>query len=343
MPSFCRHNRLLQNCPICTREQAVEMRPVVSSGAPKVALPRPAGGAGRGNGGDRSTPSTGVRSRPAPSGARRSGTGVRVRRLERGADDGYRSPLVSGLRSSADAQRLAGDLAFASHRLTVLETRPPGLYAEVAGGSDVEERAWLAFLIAYLAPLEDGRDPFAAIAAARVSWASGELPELDGVATGPRTAHDPARGNETLRAYRAWAGRAGSQAAALRGEAGWSPERRFDRAFERLALPGMHRDARFELLVLLGRLGVSELRGRRLHLVGDNDATIAAKRALGIGDAMLLERRAAALAAACAVPLEALDLGFYNWGTGERVRLGLAADEQPDSELLGRCRAALGL
>ena len=35
VPSFCRHNRLIQNCPICSREQAIELRPVVSSSAPR--------------------------------------------------------------------------------------------------------------------------------------------------------------------------------------------------------------------------------------------------------------------------------------------------------------------
>ena len=46
--------------------------------------------------------------------------------------------------------------------------------------------------------------------------------------------------------------RAGSQAAAFTGETAWTPERRFARVFERMALPGLHRDARFDLLVTLG-------------------------------------------------------------------------------------------
>jgi hypothetical protein len=263
--------------------------------------------------------------------------------MARGEDDGYRTPLAPGLRSSADAERLADELAFAASRLSVLETRPPGLYAEVARPGDVEERAWLAFLIAYLSPLEDEADAFAEIEAVRTTWASGELPELEAVRTGPRTAHDPDRGDETVRAYRAWAERAGSQEAAFRGESSWTPERRFDRLFERLALPGLGRDARYELLVSLGRLGVFDMRGGRLQLVGDNEPTVAAKRALGIGDPMLLERRAADLAAACGVPVDALDLGFFNWGTGQRVYSGLSRDQQVDGALLEGCRAALGL
>jgi hypothetical protein len=323
MPSFCRHNRLIQNCPICSREQSIELRPVVSSRTPA---------------------SSGSSSRPA----RRSSTasprgGVRVRRLERGADDGYRSPLVPGLKSSADAERLAEELAFAVRRLDALASDPPGLYAEVAAGDgDLEERTWLAFLIAYLGPL-NGEQPFTAIEDARRPWASGEKPALDEVKTGPRTAHDDVRGTRTIDAYRAWAGRSGSQAAAFTGQAEWPAERRFARVFERLALPGFHRDARFDLLVTLGTLEVYELRAGALQFGGDNETTIAAKRVLGIGDPLLLERRAADLAGASGLPLAALDVGFYNWGRGERAALGLAGPAEPDSGALDAARAALEL
>jgi hypothetical protein len=216
------------------------------------------------------------------------------------------------------------------------------LYAEVAAGGDVEERTWLAFLISYLGPL-DGPEPFASIARVRTSWVSGELPELDGVEAGRRGAYDPERGTRTLEAYRAWAGRASGQQAAFEGEAVWPAERRFARVFERLALPGMHRDARYDLLVTLGRLGVYDLHGGTLQLGGDNDVTVAAKRALGIGDSLLLERRAAELAAAVEVDLEALDLALYNWGSGERTGLGIDAGEPVDEATLEAIRRALGL
>ena len=148
--------------------------------------------------------------RPARSASRRApssrGGGLKVRRMARAADDGYEHELLPGLRSSADVGRLADEMAFAAARLEELSTDPPGLYADVANASDVEEATWLAFLIAYLSPLE-GDDPWAGIAAARTSWASGELPMLEDVALGPRAAHDPARGASTLLAYRAWAER----------------------------------------------------------------------------------------------------------------------------------------
>lgn len=323
MPTFCRHNRLIHNCPICSREQSVELRPVLSSSSPRTAQPRPA--SKRGGSATRSA----------------SAHGLRVRKLTRGVEDGYHSSLLPGLRSSSDAERLADELAFAAARLAELEHAPRGLYAVVADASqDIEERTWLAFLIAYLGPLE-GQDPFAEIERTRTSWASGELPALDGVATGPRTAHDPTRRTQTLEAYRAWSIRAGSQADAFTGEDAWTSERRFERVFERIALPGLHREARFELLVLLGRLGVFDLNAGTLKFGGDNETTVAAKRALGIGDPLLLDRRAAELARACDVPLEALDLTLYNWGVGERVTAGASCE--PDADVLDRARSALSL
>jgi hypothetical protein len=208
---------------------------------------------------------------------------------------------------------------------------------------DVEERAWLAFLIAYLCPLERD-DPFAAVTAVRTTWTSGELPALNDVEMGPRTAHEPGRGAVTLEAYRAWAGRAGSQAQAFTGEQSWTAERRFARVFERLALPGLHRDARFDLLVTLGRLGVFELGAGSLELGGSDEVTVAAKRALGIGDSLLLERRAAELAGECGVELEALDLALYNWGRGGRATGGVGdLAELQHEPALATARAALGL
>lgn len=332
MPTFCRHNRLVQNCTICSKEQAVELRPIVTSSAPRTAQQRP------------TTP--GASRTRSGSPARGGGGGasrLTVRRVARGSDDGYRSPLLIGLKSSTDAARLAEELAFAVHRLERLEHDPPGLYREVAdAGAGEEERSWLAFLIAYLCPL-DGEEPFAEIERVRTTWASGELPSLEGVQGGPRTAHDPSRGTKTLEAYRAWAARAGSQAAAFTGDVAWPPERRFARAFERLALPGLHRDARFDLLVTLGRLGVYDARAASLALGGVNDATVGAKRAFGIGDPLLLERRASDLAGACGIPLEALDLGLHNWQRGERATLGLGEDSEPDPEAVAALTAALGL
>ena len=87
------------------------------------------------------------------------------------ADDGFRSPLVPGLKREDDARRLAEELGVAAGRLQQLGAAPPGLYAEAGSAPDAEEGLWLAFLIAYLGPLED-EDPFAGIAAARARGGS---------------------------------------------------------------------------------------------------------------------------------------------------------------------------
>src|SRR3954468_10373860 len=91
---FCRHNRLTQNCPICSRELDAELK--------AKAPPRPTRPRARGAG--------------SPAASRRS-PGVVTRRVARAADDGYRNPLVPGLRATADAERLAAALAWADDRL----------------------------------------------------------------------------------------------------------------------------------------------------------------------------------------------------------------------------------
>ena len=313
--TFCRHNRLTANCPICSQSDPALRSPVR----------RPASTV------------------PARAGGQAQRGGLRIRQAARQADDGYRSELVPGLKLSADAERLAAALARATGRLDVLERDPPGLYAEIAAEPDAEEALWLAFLVAYLSPAE-GDDPFASIRAVRTTWAGATLPELGAVTTGPRSAHDPQRGTQTLAAYRSWALRAGSQATAFAGEAQWTARRRFERVFERLALPGLHRAARFDLLVTLGRLGRQELRAGALQLTVEDAAVTAAKRVFGIGAPLLLERRAAGLAQAVDVPLEALDLALYNWGVTDehRATMGVSGAVANESTT-ARIRAALGL
>ena len=78
------------------------------------------------------------------------------------ADDGFRAPLVPGLKREDDARRLAEEIGVATGRLEQLALAPTGLYAEVASAPDAEEALWLAFLIAYLGPV-NGAHPFASI------------------------------------------------------------------------------------------------------------------------------------------------------------------------------------
>jgi hypothetical protein len=329
VPTFCRHNRFIERCPICSKTL-----PGLAPPAPKP----PAGGAARRRAG-------GARKR------RPRGVDLRVSREQRAEDDGYRSALVPGLRSSADAALLSEEISFASGRLLALGAAPPGIYAEIRSRAeeDLERATWMCFLTAYLSPLE-GEQPFLGIRAI-LSDAKGpaDVQSLEEIPLGPRTSHNPGRGSETLLAYRHWVEQAGggSQAKAFAGDPEWSPRRRFERLFERLALPGLARMGRYDLLVTLGRLGLYELRADSLHFTargpaGGDPTTVAAKRAFAIGDPLLLERRALALAEAIATPVETLDLALANWGAGERATLGFRADIH-DNHVLERAHEALEL
>jgi len=339
MPTFCRHNRFLERCPVCSKAL-----PGAAGASAAPGAKRRSGGATRNGGATRSG----------------AGRGLRIRREGRAEEDGYRSSLVPGIRAGEDARRLARELAFAAGRLLTLGAAPPGLYGEARALAELEElerATWMCFLIAYLAPLaDDDGDAFsgirAVLAQAPTLSADGPLPSLDGVALGPRSSHEQARGGETLAAYRQWiartGGERGEQAVAFLGDPGWTPARRFERLFERLALPGFNRAARYELLVVLGRLGLYQLRADSLHLTGaggvsgEDATTLAAKRVFGIGDPLLLDRRAAALAEAAEVPVEALDLALCNWAAEQRAAGGVDATSV-DGDALERAERALGL
>lgn len=319
MPKFCRHGTVIESCPICRVEIEIASR----SDAARVNRPRA------------------TRRPSAAVGARTPGRargGLTIRHESRAADDGYRSALAPGLRSTPDAQRLAEELGRASARLQLLATAPTGLYAVVAAEGDLEEASWLALLISFIGPLEGVEDPFAEISAARTTWRSGALPELSDVQLGPRTSHDAARGEETLLAYRRWAKRAGSQAAAFNADPAWTPQQRFERVFERLALPGLHRRARYDLLVTLGALERYPLRAPGLLLSEDDPVMRAAKRVFGIGDRLTLERRARDLATAVTVPVEALDPALDWWARSERIS---PDEDERDEDVVARALAAL--
>lgn len=319
MPTFCRHGRLQANCPICSKQD----EPAAPSRGP-------------------SRPARAVRSGTART--PKASSGVKVRRVERAPEDGYDNELVPGLRASADGARLADELAFSVARLDELAADPPGLYADVAAAPDPEEAAWLAFLIAYVSPGR-GDDPWLEIEGVRVPWATGETPALDGVTGGPRTAHDPARGPATPAAYRAWASRSGGQVAGLTGDAEWEPTRRFARTFERLTLPGLSRGAKYEFVVTLGVLGVLPLQAGNLAVGKDalDPVVSAAKRVLGIGDAINLERRASELARGAGVPFAALDLALFNFAAAEEDRATMGARVAADPDRRAAIARALGV
>jgi hypothetical protein len=339
LPTFCRHGRFLERCPICSK--------TLPGNAPESGGSRGAGRKRQPSGSARGAAGTARRGGP------RAG-GLRVSRQQRAVEDGYSSSLLPGVRASADAERLASEIAFAHGRLLALSLDPPDarlpdLYREVRelASGDVEQATWICFLTAYLCPLES-EQPFAGIRQALLSERD-ELDDLDDVPLGPRSSNVPARGAAaTLDAYRAWYRQAGSQLSAFTGDESWSAQRRFERLFERLALPGLSRAARYELLVLLGSLGVYELQAGSLQLAGSRvgaseDPTVtAAKRIFAIGDPLLLERRAATLAEALAVPIAALDLALANWTAERRATLGFEPDVA-DGATLELAREELGL
>ena len=97
---------------------------------------------------------------------------------------------------------------------------------------------------------------------------------------------------------------------------------------------------------MLGRLGMFELRADSLHLAARAaaaamPATLAAKRVFGIGDPLLLERRAGALAEAASVPVEALDLALSNWAAEVAPRSAFPLSD--DEAALQRASEALEL
>jgi hypothetical protein len=301
LPAFCRHNRFAHRCPICSREEEDQRRAA-----------RPAG-------------STAAGRRPAPATRKPGGSAPRTssvvtRKLARAEDDGYRNDLVPGIKATADAERLAAALAVAAGRLEF-----PGPHPEISdlAESDVEQAIWLAFLLALAGP--DRPEMQAAIAAVRPAWGE-DVPAGDLGAGAART----------VAAYRQWAERAGSQEAAVTGDPSWTPERRFARAYERLALPGFGRTERFEMLTSLGAALIADLEADALHVDASDRTTTAAKRALLAGEWMLLERRAAALAREAGVPLAALDRGLALWDSQLAI-------EPPEGEALERIRGALGV
>ena len=133
----------------------------------------------------------------------------------------------------------------------------------------------------------------------------------------------------TAAAYRAWVERAGSQEAAFTGEASWSPERRFGRVFERLALPGFTRAARYDLLTALGAAGLYPLEADSAALRrGRRDDARRQARCWSPATACCSSAARSDLADASELPIAALDRGLAVWGTpGEHV--DLTADPDP--------------
>ena len=313
MPTFCRHNRFIERCPICSK--------TLPGNEPAGGSPRRAGTAG---------------AKRAGTSPGRGATGLKVRREGRAAEDGYSNELVPGLRASADAIRLAAEIDFAAMRLAALALDPPGLYGELRGlaATDTEHATWGALISAYLAPTEDP-DPFASIRAVLAevpgpASLDGDIDALlDEADTGPRSSREPGRARG-----RCWPMRSGSAVPA--GEARRWPSRATAPGLRSGVSPGSSNDLHCPASTVRDAMnfsshwaawGSTSCRPTRCssEARARTRRRSAAKRVFGIGDPLLLERRAGALAAAAEVPLEALDLALANWAAPERATAGFPA------------------
>ncbi len=106
MPSFCRHNRLIQNCPICSRQEDVELNPnSCLERSPDEPAANPVVGTRAHGSGSRGRHTDAAEAAGAVSGCDACSAAPRM----------VITPgLAPGLRSSADAQRLAEAGAFAA-------------------------------------------------------------------------------------------------------------------------------------------------------------------------------------------------------------------------------------
>jgi hypothetical protein len=232
---------------------------------------------------------------------------------------------------------LAQELTLAEARLSALASDDAGPWGIVAAHAGNTAEAFVAALVVAVASPDETAGSLVTAAAAlaaleplladlddsgTIGGASAIAEILDAGPRGPR-AHDASGAALAVPAQLAQRS-AGSLAAGLHGESSWTPERRFARLFDRLALKGLPRAVRFDLLVALGRAGALDVRADGLHL-GNDQVTHAAKRLFAVADVPLLERRAAAIVEATDVSWDALELALWNIAGADATGSGAAA------------------
>ena len=249
---------------------------------------------------------------------------------------GWRSPLLPGVREEALARRLAQEIAVAEGLLLTLTIAPGEFWRRAATLADRDAGCRAMFFGAWLVGDASAGDP---LAAARDGVAGVSAPVPHGA-----LAAEPGAEQADI-SFERFVERGGGPHAALIGDPAWRAGRRFERVAERLSLPGLSRALRFRLLVLLGRLGLVEARAPSLLLAGANrwDRTAAtAVRIFAHDEPAELERRAALLADALAVPFDVLDLALWNLADAPRATLGESPGE-PAGAALERALDALSL
>ena len=284
VPLFCRHNRLTANCPICSRELAAE----------RAGAPRPPGPRARA-----------ARARPAaPAAPPRRRHQARRPRGRRRLPQPARPRPARDRRRRAPRRRARAGPTPGSSRPARTRRSPRSRCRRRRSGSRSCSRSSRPARTSCTRRSSPSRP----------GWASDEVPEHPR----RRPAH---RSPPTAPGPSAPARRP----TAFLGEPAWTPERRFGRVFERLALPGLRpRAPRYELLADARRRRPLDARGRRAApRRGDDATTLAAKRVLVSGDAMLLERRAARSrrgAAGCRSARSTAALAV--WGDGRDATAG---------------------
>jgi hypothetical protein len=340
MPSFCRHGRFVERCPICSKS-----------------LPgnEPGGGSSpRAKSSRKASASTGTVSH----GRRVRGAGVK--RASRGARRGRRLQLAADPRRARVGGRTApgrGDrvLERAPGRTGA---RPPGSLRRARAISPHRHRARELDLLDDRLPLA----PTGGSRPVRIDPRSADEPRPDpwrprdiGAPAGPEAYRwacaaptSPERGRRHARSptRSGSAGpAAGSQAAAFEGDAPGPRSGALSGCTNgsrcRASADGTLRTARHarpsRAVRAAGRLAAAD------GGAGDDLTTLAAKRVFGIGDPLLLERRAAGLwprRPRCR--LETLDVALANWAAPQRATLGFPQDSG-DSDAYARAGDALGL
>ena len=244
---------------------------------------------------DRPAPSRRPAAGRSASAARRGGAGrggLRVSRLERGEDDGYRSAIVPGVKSSADALRLAHELAFAAARLELLSLEsaralPGGRAEAVTSRSGPGWRSW--------SPTWPRANPRTRLRASGRSGPTGPPARCPRSTTSrpdpgaltsrpgggrPSRRTEPGPSAPAASRPRSPATRRGPRSAVSPGCSSAWP---FPACTGTPATSCSFRSAGW---------GSMSCGAGTLAFGGENPVTHAAKRALGIGDPLLLERRA---------------------------------------------------
>ena len=109
-------------------------------------------------------------------------------------------------------------------------------------------------------------------------------------------------------------------------------------------MPGLARAGRYEFLLIASCLKLAPIEPGSLLLSEPMDPTmLAAKRVFGMGDAVILRQRSAALASEVGVPIESLDLALVNWARpdDERITGGVAVEGDADTQ--ARVERVLGV